>query len=189
MLQDKIDVINEAHKNFTEEDLKMTNNFDDPENLTALLKQQSGLSAYSSHKDKDDLLEAANFVAIAEFHNRFIVHNLEMKWDDDIKIYFENYLERIGDRRDHVYYMTRMAIDLVQNVISEAEKIDTDDLNFTDRTFTNFKGGIEAMEGFAEALDVVQNPDVEEAEHKYLVKLIHPQIQMVSKKRLIHVSL
>ncbi|CCG21783.1 hypothetical protein CORT_0B00620 [Candida orthopsilosis Co 90-125] len=182
LLQDKIDVINKAHRNFTEEDLKMTNNFDDPENLTALSKQQSGLSAYSSHKDKDDLLEAANFVAIAEFHNRFIVHNLEMKWDDDIKIYFENYLERIGDRRDHVYYMTRMAIDLVQNVISEAEKVDTDDLNFTDRTFTNFKGGIEAIEGFAEALDVLQNPDVEEAEHKYLIKLIHPQIQMVSKK-------
>lgn len=182
LLQDKIDVIDEAHKNFTEEDLKMTNNFDDPDNLTALLKQQSGLSAYSSHRDKSDLVEAANFVAIAEFHNRFIVHNLQMKWDDDIKVYFESYLERIGDRRDHVYYMTRMAIDLVQNVISEGEKVESDDLNFTDRTFTNFKGGIEAMEGFTEALDVVQNPDVEEAEHKYLIKLIHPQIQMISKK-------
>ncbi|KAI5958575.1 hypothetical protein KGF57_002420 [Candida theae] len=182
LLQEKIDVINQAHKNFTEEDLKMTNNFDDPDNLTALSKQQSGLSAYSSHRDRDELLEAANFVSIAEFHNRFIVHNLQMKWDDNVRVYFINYLERISDRRNHVYYMTRMAIDLVKNVISESERMDVEDLNFSDRTFTNFRGGIEAMEGFAEALDVLQNPDVEEAEHKYLIKLIHPQIQLTSRK-------
>ncbi|KAG5420066.1 hypothetical protein I9W82_001946 [Candida metapsilosis] len=182
LLEEKIDVINQAHKNFTEEDLKMSNNFDDPEHLTPLSKQHTGLSAYSSHKDRDELLEAANFVAIAEFHNRFIVHNLQMKWDDDIRVYFVNYLERISDRRNHVYYMTRMAIDLVRNVISESERTQSDDLNFSDKTFTNFKGGIEAVEGFAEALDVLQNPDVEEAEHKYLVKLIHPQIQMISRK-------
>ncbi|KAI5964959.1 hypothetical protein CANMA_003469 [Candida margitis] len=183
LLQDKIDVVNEAHENFTKEDLKMTNTFDDPETLTTLSRQQSGLSAYSSHRDKADLLEAANFVSIAEYHNRFILHNLNLKWDDDIRAYFVNYLERIGDRKDHVYYMTRMAVNLVQNVISETEKVETEeDINFTDRTFTNFRDGIEAVEGFAEELDVLQNPEEEEAEYKYLIKLIHPQIQMISKK-------
>ncbi|KAI5965944.1 uncharacterized protein KGF55_001308 [Candida pseudojiufengensis] len=183
LLQDKIQVLEEAGKNFTENDLKLTQSFDEGDHLS-LERQMSGLSAYTSHTSQSELLEASNVVAVAEFHNRFILHNLKLIWDDDLKEYFISYLKRISDRKNHVYYMTKTAVDLVQSVINENGPTDDASIKFQDQdnAFKNFfKDGCDVIESFNEELEKI-NSDDEEPEFKYLIKLIHPQIQMISKK-------
>ncbi|KAI5954938.1 hypothetical protein KGF54_001499 [Candida jiufengensis] len=181
LFEEKIQVLKEARNNFTESDFKLTQSVDEDEHLN-LKKEMSRLSAYSSHTSQSELIDASNVVAVAEFHNRFILHNLKLIWDDDLREYFMNYLERISERKNHVYYMTKTAVDLVQSVINEKGPTDDSSIDIDDKPFkSTFNNVREVMESFNEQMEQVDNND-EEPEFKYLIKLINPQIQMTSKK-------
>ncbi|CAI5759159.1 unnamed protein product [Candida verbasci] len=176
IIHEKLDVVNQAYKQFTEiEEVLHDDN-------GSLSKQKSNLSAYSSHLSEGELLSAANFETVAEFHNRFIIHNLKLRWDDDVREYFISYLQRITDRKNHVYYMTKVAVDLVEQVMNGSQREFNENINLKDHIFNKqFKKGEEVIDSFDEELEEVDNPE-HEAEFKYLIKLLHPQIQMICKK-------
>ncbi|KAL6450339.1 hypothetical protein SBY92_002274 [Candida maltosa Xu316] len=180
-LKEKIEVVNDAYNNFTVEGFdSLSPDGDDDSN--SLSRTTTKLSAYTSHITADELAEASNYTSIAEFHNRFIIHNLQLKWDDDISKYFISYMHRMSERKNHIYYMTKYAVDLVEQVINEDTNIDIGTDNTTNIDLKGFKDNEHIAECFEDDLDEVSNPEEEAAEYKYLVKLIHPQIQLMSKK-------
>ena len=127
-LKEKVEVVRAAYNGFSDDEfgglpLSSANNVaDDDDGSSSLLRSSTGLSAYSSHVTQDQMLQAAAFVSIAEFHNRFILHNLTLKWDDNISKYFISYMKRIAERKSHIYYMTKYAVDLVEKVMQENAK-------------------------------------------------------------------
>lgn len=188
-LKEKVDVVRAAYNGFTDDEFgglplsSAKNLTDDNDSSSCLLKSSTGLSAYSSHITQDQMLQAAAFVSIAEFHNRFILHNLTLKWDDNISKYFISYMKRIAERKSHIYYMTKYAVDLVEKVMQESAKEIEPILQPRERVFQkSFKQTDNIVDCFEDDLDEVKDSEREAPEYKYLVKLIHPQIQMISKK-------
>ena len=186
-LKEKVDVVRAAYNGFSDDEfgglpLSSANNVaDDDDGSSSLLRSSTGLSAYSSHVTQDQMLQAAAFVSIAEFHNRFILHNLTLKWDDNISKYFISYMKRIAERKSHIYYMTKYAVDLVEKVMQENAKEGTPAAK-RKGVSKSFKQADNIVDSFEDDLDEVKDSEREEPEYKYLVKLIHPQIQMISRK-------
>lgn len=181
-LKEKIDVVNNAYNNLSDDGYDSGGGSDHEDGTSSLLRTSTKLSAYTSHLTQSELAEASAYTSVAEFHNRFIIHNLQLKWDDDISKYFTSYLHRVGERKNHIYYMTKYAVDLVERVINEDESV-TEPVNIKKHVFNKeFKHDEKIIECFEDNLDDVANSDEEAAEYKYLVKLIHPQFQMMSKK-------
>ncbi|EGW35721.1 uncharacterized protein SPAPADRAFT_147282 [Spathaspora passalidarum NRRL Y-27907] len=172
-LNEKIEVVSTARDEFIEEQV-------DDEDGTSLSKQTSRLSAYSGHLS-NDILDGS----VSQFHNRFIIHNLQMKWDNQLRDYFLCYLGKVGDRKNNVFFMSKAAVDLVESIINEQQQ-EEDGLKPESikqhRSFdpSDFKTSEQVINSFHDEFDQV-NED-EEVDNKYLIKLIHPQIQLVSKK-------
>lgn len=139
------------------------------------------LSVYSGHKSYEEARKARLLNKEAsEFHNRFIVHNLQLKWDNRLKDMFMTYTQLVSDRKSEIYFMSKKAVDLVETVINSVpEEIKLP--NIEDEFCTECKAGEEIINDFDDYLDDVDNEN-EEAEHKFLVKLVHPQIQLMSQK-------
>lgn len=53
------------------------------------------------------------------FKNRFIVHNLQFKWHNDVRNVVFNYIHQISRRRGFIYYMSQRAIRFLSDVVKE----------------------------------------------------------------------
>src|SRR5205814_5281749 len=53
------------------------------------------------------------------FKNRFIVHNLQLKWHNDVRNIIFNYVHQISRRRGFMYYMSQRAIRFLTDVVKE----------------------------------------------------------------------
>ena len=53
------------------------------------------------------------------FKNRFIVHNLQLKWHNDVRNVIFNYIHQISRRRGFIYYMSQRAIKFLSDVVKE----------------------------------------------------------------------
>ncbi|EAZ63310.2 mitochondrial protein, partial [Scheffersomyces stipitis CBS 6054] len=178
--KEKLDVVEAVYERFTNKSLSRSSSIGEQE----LQKVHSrALSVYSSHT-VDEMRDAYMMnQSVSEFHNRFIVHNLQLKWDNGLRDSFMEYIQRVSDRKSLVYFMSKKAVDLVSSVINE--QWDQEDYVDIQETMFNkeFKRGEDVINGFNDEIDEVNN-DAHEAEHKYLIKLIHPQIQLISEKNI-----
>jgi Golgi-body localisation protein domain/RNA pol II promoter Fmp27 protein domain len=55
----------------------------------------------------------------AHFKNRFIIHNLQLKWHNDIRNILFNYIHQISRRRGFIYYMSQRAIRFLNDIVRE----------------------------------------------------------------------
>lgn len=165
-------------------------------------------SVYSGHRSVDEVnrMRLLNKEA-SEFHNRYIVHNLQFKWNNRTRDLFVTYFGLVGDRRSEMYFMGRKAVSLVEAVVNAVPgEFDVPKLDdaFEDAFGASASAGgsgdaggsgvgvgIGSGDGGGDAADDIINgfdaylDDIDphqEAEHKYLIKLVHPQIQLVSEK-------
>jgi hypothetical protein len=64
------------------------------------------------------------------FKNRFMVHNLQLKWHNDVRNIIFNYIHQISRRRGFIYYMSQRAIKFLSDVVKDQKlQQDQDDLN------------------------------------------------------------
>lgn len=155
---------------------------DDSNSLSISKLNSRLLSIYSSHKSYTESLKAGLLNnEVSEFHNRFIVHNLQLKWDNRVRDYFMNYIQNLSDKKSESYFLSKKAVDLVESVIHGVPE----SFGYTDNNGTEFSSNSCACEdvinGFDNYLDEVDE-ETQEAEYKFLVKLINPQIQLMSEK-------
>ena len=63
----------------------------------------------------------SNLGEATHFKNRFIVHNLQLKWHNDIRNIIFNYIHQISRRRGFIYYMSQRAIKFLSDVVQEQQ--------------------------------------------------------------------
>ena len=63
------------------------------------------------------------------FKNRFIIHNLQFKWHNDVRNVIFNYIHQISRRRGFIYYMSQRAIKFLSDVVKEQKQQEQDELN------------------------------------------------------------
>lgn len=67
--------------------------------------------------DSAPLTEFAN-----DFHNRFIVHNPQIKWNNTLRNIILRYIHQVGQRRGFVYYLSRRAVKFILDIMEEQNK-------------------------------------------------------------------
>jgi Golgi-body localisation protein domain/RNA pol II promoter Fmp27 protein domain len=56
---------------------------------------------------------------ITHFKNRFIVHNLQLKWHNDVRNVIFSYIHQISRRRGFMYYMSQRAVRFLADIVQE----------------------------------------------------------------------
>ena len=63
-----------------------------------------------------------NIDYISDFNNRFIIHNVHLKWGNSLRNIILRYIHQVSQRRGFVYYMSRRAVKFILDVVEEQNK-------------------------------------------------------------------
>ncbi|KAK4189532.1 mitochondrial protein from FMP27-domain-containing protein [Podospora australis] len=64
--------------------------------------------------------EAAEFAS--DFKNRFVIHNMQLKWNNTLRNIILRYMHQVGQRRGFVYYLSRPAVKFILDLVEEQTK-------------------------------------------------------------------
>jgi hypothetical protein len=59
---------------------------------------------------------------ISDFNNRFIIHNIHLKWNNSLRNIILRYIHQVSQRRGFVYYMSRRAVKFILDIVDEQNK-------------------------------------------------------------------
>ncbi|KAF1967238.1 hypothetical protein BU23DRAFT_301496 [Bimuria novae-zelandiae CBS 107.79] len=145
---------------------------------------------------------------ISDFNNRFIIHNVHLKWNNSLRNIILRYIHQVSQRRGFVYYMSRRAVKFILDIVEEQEKFrkssapgpehrpmePQEDEEQTiegqiQQLLDDGKKLIEADRAEQEQTKSSAPNNAEEdvsldyvAQNAYIVRLIAPQIQLQSEK-------
>lgn len=72
---------------------------------------------------EEEQAETAPMVAaVSDFNNRFIVHNLQLKWNNSLRNVILRYGHQVSQRRGFVYYLSRRAVKFILDIVEEQNK-------------------------------------------------------------------
>ncbi|KAK9323136.1 golgi-body localization protein domain-containing protein [Lipomyces orientalis] len=58
----------------------------------------------------------------SDFNNRFIFHNVHIKWTNSIRNIFLRYMHQVEQRRGLIYYMSRRAVRFLEDLVKEQQE-------------------------------------------------------------------
>ncbi|KAF2865419.1 mitochondrial protein from FMP27-domain-containing protein [Massariosphaeria phaeospora] len=170
---------------------------------------QEEYSSTNSNTKGGDPSPAADY--ISDFNNRFIIHNVHLKWSNSLRNIILRYIHQVSQRRGFVYYMSRRAVKFILDIVEEQKKSrqppasgadqfptspmspeQDDELSIHDRVqqllndgkrFVNANDPDNA-EGTKSAHDHPGDDIAVDflAQNAYIVRVIAPQIQLQSEK-------
>jgi hypothetical protein len=73
---------------------------------------------------------------ISDFNNRFVIHNMQMKWNNLLRNIILRYIHQVGQRRGFVYYLSRRAVKFILDIVEEQNKAKAARPNAKRRTST-----------------------------------------------------
>ena len=73
-------------------------------------------------KGFDGLYASAMNDFAMEFNNRFIIHNVQLKWNNSLRNIVLRYIHQVSQRRGFVYYMSRRAVKFILDIVAEQNK-------------------------------------------------------------------
>jgi Mitochondrial protein from FMP27/Golgi-body localisation protein domain/RNA pol II promoter Fmp27 protein domain/Domain of unknown function (DUF2405) len=59
----------------------------------------------------------------SDFNNRFIVHNMQLKWNNSLRNIILRYIHQVSQRRGFVYYTSRRAVKFILDIVDEQSKV------------------------------------------------------------------
>ncbi|KAJ5042922.1 uncharacterized protein L3040_004313 [Drepanopeziza brunnea f. sp. 'multigermtubi'] len=80
----------------------------------------------TSPKDYDEAAEGmdtnpgSDFVS--DFNNRFVIHNMQLKWNNLLRNIILRYIHQVSQRRGFVYYLSRRAVKFILDIVDEQNK-------------------------------------------------------------------
>ena len=144
-----------------------------------------------------------------DFNNRFMIHNVQLKWNNSLRNIILRYSHQVSQRRGFVYYMSRRAVKFILDIVEEQNKnkrknpktsrgqtrSDNDDENVEDRIeqlLNDAKRYVNAEESEPTESNN-QSPSHSDnsseniapeftPQNSYYLRLIAPQIQLLSEK-------
>ncbi|KAJ5239269.1 hypothetical protein N7468_003888 [Penicillium chermesinum] len=170
-----------------------------------------GLDTDSTTAGADGIYSsAANDEFNSGFNNRFMIHNVQLKWNNSLRNIILRYSHQVSQRRGFVYYMSRRAVKFILDIVEEQNKnkrknpkvsksqtrSDNDDENVEDRIeqlLNDAKRYVNAEESDQAAESSNQTPEHSDdsseniapeftPQNSYHLRLIAPQIQLLSEK-------
>ena len=68
----------------------------------------------------EDLVDPSTLADhITDFNNRFVVHNAQIKWNNDLRNIMLRYMHQVSQRRGFVYYTSRRAVKFILDIVEE----------------------------------------------------------------------
>ncbi|KAK3322229.1 mitochondrial protein from FMP27-domain-containing protein [Apodospora peruviana] len=61
----------------------------------------------------------------SDFKNRFVVHNMQLKWNNTLRNIILRYIHQVSQRRGFVYYLSRPAIKFILDIVEEQARSKT----------------------------------------------------------------
>jgi hypothetical protein len=157
----------------------------------------------------DGLYSSAADDFSSDFNNRFMIHNVQMKWNNSLRNIILRYSHQVSQRRGFVYYMSRRAVKFILDIVEEQNKnkrkhpkmsktqtrSDNDDEDVEDRIeqlLNDAKRYVNAEENEPSDSNT-QSPENSDGsseniapeftpQNSYYLRLIAPQIQLMSEK-------
>lgn len=68
----------------------------------------------------DDNTPSGEFVS--DFSNRFVIHNMHLKWNNLSRNIILRYIHQVSQRRGFVYYLSRRAVKFILDIVEEQDK-------------------------------------------------------------------
>lgn len=59
---------------------------------------------------------------VSDFNNRFIIHNVQLKWNNSLRNIILRYVHQVSQRRGFIYYMSRRAVKFILDIVQEQHK-------------------------------------------------------------------
>ncbi|RVX74189.1 hypothetical protein B0A52_02021 [Exophiala mesophila] len=81
-----------------------------------------GQSQPTSHVDIDGLYSSTHDEFASDFNNRFIIHNVQLKWNNSLRNIILRYSHQVSQRRGFIYYMSRRAVKFILDIVDEQSK-------------------------------------------------------------------
>ncbi|KOS16809.1 UPF0648 protein [Escovopsis weberi] len=63
----------------------------------------------------------------SEFENRFVVHNMQLKWNNLLRNIVLRYIHQSSQRRGFIYYLSRPAVKFILDIVEEQKRAKTKD--------------------------------------------------------------
>lgn len=84
-------------------------------------------TAYSSaeakaHDALDYLFPSSHEDFVSDFNNRFMIHNVQFKWNNSLRNIILRYGHQVSQRRGFVYYMSRRAVKFILDIVDEQSR-------------------------------------------------------------------
>ncbi|TVY84876.1 UPF0648 protein [Lachnellula suecica] len=111
---------------------------------------------YDADAEGMDTNPAGEF--ISDFNNRFVIHNMQMKWNNLLRNIILRYIHQVSQRRGFVYYLSRRAVKFILDIVEEQNKSKTARPNNRPRTNS---GSADSSSASAQDADA-SNQDVED---------------------------
>ncbi|KAF3769579.1 hypothetical protein M406DRAFT_33650 [Cryphonectria parasitica EP155] len=78
----------------------------------------------------------------SDFLNRFVLHNLQLKWNNLLRNIILRYIHQVSQRRGFIYYLSRPAVKFILDIVEEQTKLKSakaskDSAKHANRTNTN----------------------------------------------------
>ncbi|CAG8952668.1 hypothetical protein HYFRA_00008910 [Hymenoscyphus fraxineus] len=67
-------------------------------------------------------LENAAAEFVSDFNNRFVIHNMQLKWNNMLRNIILRYIHQVSQRRGFVYYLSRRAVKFILDIVEEQNK-------------------------------------------------------------------
>lgn len=61
----------------------------------------------------------------SDFLNRFVMHNLQLKWNNLLRNIILRYIHQVSQRRGFIYYLSRPAVKFILDIVDEQAKLKT----------------------------------------------------------------
>lgn len=140
-------------------------------------------SAATMHSVEEARRVTSEKSSLSDFHNRFLLHNLQLRWDNETKDAFNRYSAFREISKLSGFAMTYQAMTLVDSFVKQLES--STGGGTSDRASVNnarqFSCCGEVIQDFEEYLENLDDDIEQEIENEYLIKLICPQIQLSSE--------
>ncbi|CAG8903595.1 unnamed protein product [Penicillium egyptiacum] len=70
----------------------------------------------------DGMYSSANDEFSSDFNNRFMIHNVQLKWNNSLRNIVLRYSHQVSQRRGFIYYMSRRAVKFILDIVEEQDK-------------------------------------------------------------------
>ncbi|KAJ4158201.1 uncharacterized protein LMH87_008736 [Akanthomyces muscarius] len=91
--------------------------------FTSSATRDSSPDSSSSEEQVMDIPPTSHFES--EFNNRFVIHNMQLKWNNMLRNIVLRYFHQNSQRRGFVYYLSRRAIKFILDMVDEQNKTKT----------------------------------------------------------------